>query len=123
LRDGDQRSPETVTVVVDTNVLISALVGHGRPRRLLSKLLEEHGLTTSREMLTELVDVLTRTKFTGINSRHVNRFLSILIGKVKVVEVDEHLNVIVEDPDDNIVLGTACKGNAEYIVSGDRHLL
>jgi putative PIN family toxin of toxin-antitoxin system len=112
-----------VTVVIDTNVLISALVGHGRPRRLVTNLLEEHELITSREMITELVDVLTRAKFIGINSRHVNRFLSILVRKAEVVRVREQVNVIAVDPGDNVVLSTACEGNADYIVSGDKHLL
>lgn len=111
------------TVVVDTNVLISALLGHGKPRRLVTHLLEEHGLITSREMMTELIDVLTRVKFSGIKNRHLNRFLSILASKAKVVKVQEHLNVIAEDPDDNIILSTAHEGNANYVVSGDKHLL
>lgn len=112
-----------VTVVVDTNVLISALMGHGKPRRLIIRLLEAHELTTSREMITELVEVLTRAKFKGIRKRDVNNFLSILVSKEKVVRVEEHLNVIAEDPDDNLVLGTACGGKANYVVSGDKHLL
>lgn len=32
-------------------------------------------------------------------------------------------NVIIEDEDDNIVLATAHGGRADYIVSGDKHLL
>ncbi len=31
--------------------------------------------------------------------------------------------MMAEDPDDDIVLGTADEGNADYIVSGDKHLL
>jgi putative PIN family toxin of toxin-antitoxin system len=74
-------------------------------------------------MMTELVDALTRPKFIGIKSRHVNRFLSILVGKKEILRVQEHLNVIAEDPDDNIVLSTACQGNADFVVTEDKHLL
>jgi predicted nucleic acid-binding protein len=33
------------------------------------------------------------------------------------------LHVIADDPDDNRVLECAVKGSADYIVTGDRHLL
>jgi len=112
-----------VKVVVDTNVLISALVGHGKPRRLITLLLEAHELIVSKEMTTELIEVLRRAKFRKIKNRHVDNFLSILVGRAKLVRVEGRLNVIVEDPDDNLVLGTACGGRANYLVSGDKHLL
>lgn len=53
-----------VYVVVDTNVLISALIDHGKPRRLVSKLLERHTMVSSTQILAELADVLSREKFT-----------------------------------------------------------
>lgn len=110
-------------VVDDTNVLISALIGHGKPRRLIINLVEDHELITSREMMTDLIEVLTRAKYPGIDSSHINKFLSILASKAEVVRVQEHLKVIAEDPDDDIVLSTARGGNANYVVSGDKHLL
>jgi predicted nucleic acid-binding protein len=39
------------------------------------------------------------------------------------VEPDHTLSVITDDPDDNRVLECAATGQAECIVSGDRHLL
>ena len=41
----------------------------------------------------------------------------------QIVEPEEALSVIVEDPDDNRVLECAVKSQADVIVSGDRHLL
>ncbi|MGD0689139.1 MAG: putative toxin-antitoxin system toxin component, PIN family [Candidatus Bathyarchaeia archaeon] len=110
-------------VVIDTNVLISALLGHGKPRSLVTRLLAEHAIVTSRDMLTELADVLSREKFLEIKRAQVNAFLSILLSKASVVRVEHHLNVVAEDPDDNIVLSTALKEKADYIVTGDKHLL
>jgi putative PIN family toxin of toxin-antitoxin system len=111
-----------VRVVVDTNVLVSALIGHGKPRRLVLKLLEEHTVILSRQMLAELADVLTGDKFV-IKSSQVDRFLSGLVRKSKIVPVGSRFKVISEDPDDDVVLNTAYNGKAEYIVTGDRHLL
>jgi len=40
-----------------------------------------------------------------------------------VVANPPRLNVITEDPDDNDVLAVAAAAGADYIVSGDHHLL
>ncbi|NWG09882.1 MAG: putative toxin-antitoxin system toxin component, PIN family [Nitrososphaerales archaeon] len=112
-----------VRVVVDTNVLVSAFIGRGKPRRLLLKLLEAHSMVLSRQMLAELADVLSREKFSDVRNSQVDRFLSSLVSKSKVVTVRSSFKVIEEDPDDDIVLNTAHGGKADYIVTGDRHLL
>jgi len=110
------------TVGVDTNVLISALVGHGKSKRLVTSLLKEHRLITSMEMLAELADVLSRAKFDKVKKRQREKFLSILAGKADVVRIQEYVDIITEDSEDNIVLSTASEGNANYIVTGDKHL-
>jgi putative PIN family toxin of toxin-antitoxin system len=108
--------------VVDTNILVSALIKRGKPRKLVLKLLEEHTVILSRQMLAELADVLTRNKF-AIKTSQVDRFLAILVRKSKIVTLSSRFKVISEDPDYDVVLNTAYAGKAEYIVTGDRHLL
>ncbi|MDE1854151.1 MAG: putative toxin-antitoxin system toxin component, PIN family [Thaumarchaeota archaeon] len=110
-------------IVVDTNVLVSALVGHGKPRQLLVQLLERHEVVTSSQMLAELADVLAREKFKQVGESHVNAFLSVLASAATVVVIKHRFDDVSDDPDDNVVLGTAYDGRATYIVSGDRHLL
>ncbi len=61
-------APEMVTVVLDTNVLISALLSHGKPRSLVNKLFEGHVIVTSTQMLAEQEDVLSRAKFRAVRS-------------------------------------------------------
>jgi putative PIN family toxin of toxin-antitoxin system len=112
-----------VRVVIDTNVLVSALIGHGKPRRLVAELLEGHQVVSSRQMLAELVDVLSREKFKEAEKSQVNSFLSILSSRVVLVTVKQSFKTVVEDPDDDMVLSTAHEGKATYIVSGDGHLL
>ena len=112
-----------VTVVIDTNVLISALVGHGEPKQLVIRLLEDHTAVSSRAMLAELADVLSREKFREVKNSQVNSFLTIFGSKAVVVAVKQPFQAVAEDPDDDIVLSTAYDGNAGYIVSGDTHLL
>ena len=109
-------------VVLDTNVLISALISHGKPRRLLIRLFREHEPVSSRQMLAELEDVLSRSKF-GLTRSRVDEFLGILVKRFIVSEVEEIPELISEDPDDDVVLATALAGGADYIVTGDGHLL
>jgi putative PIN family toxin of toxin-antitoxin system len=73
-------------------------------------------------MLAELADVLARDKF-SIQSSQVDKFLSSLVRKSKMVSAGSRFKVISEDPDDDVVLNTAYNGKADYIVTGDRHLL
>ena len=108
---------------MDTNVLISALVGHGKPRRLLTELLERHQVVSSPQMLAEFVEVMSREKFAEVGRSRLASFLSILVRRTTIVSVKHTRRVIAQDPEDDIVLSTALKGNASYIVSGDEHLL
>ena len=109
-------------VVIDTNVLISALINSGKSRKLVLKLLEEHTVILSSQILAELADVISRDKF-SVTSSQVDRFISILVKKATIVSVHSIPKVILEDPDDDVVISTAFMGKAEYIVSGDKHLL
>lgn len=109
-------------VVIDTNVLVSIFLNMGKSRNLVIKLLKKHTVILSSQMLAELVDVLLRGKF-NVASGQVERFISVLVRQAIVVPLNSTLKIVLEDPDDDVVLNTAISGEAEYIVSGDKHLL
>lgn len=111
-----------VRVVIDTNVLVSALIDDGKPRRLVVELLDKHTVILSKQMLAELADVLSREKFT-VTSSQVDRFVSSLVRMSKIVPDNSRFKVVLEDSDDDKVLNAAYAGKAEFIVTGDRHLL
>ena len=111
-----------VRVVIDTNVLVSALINDGKPRRLVIELLDKHTVILSRQMLAELADVLSRDKYI-VTSSQVDRFVSSLVRISKIVPDNSRFKAVLEDPDDNKVLNTAFSGRADFIVTGDHHLL
>jgi len=111
-----------VRVVLDTNVLVSALICDGKPRRLVLRLLESHTVILSNQILAELADVLSRNKFC-IKDSQVDSFLSSLVKTGKMVPYTPRFRVVSEDPDDDVVLNVAYNGKADYIVTGDNHLL
>lgn len=123
MRSEPNKAHEMVRVVVDTNVLVSTLVGRGKPRILVFKLLEKHSVVLSREMLAELADVLSREKFKEVRNSQADKFLSRLVHKSKLVTVRSSFKVVTADPADDIVLNTAYDGDTEYVVTGDKHLL
>ena len=109
-------------IVLDSNVLVSALLGQGGPRRLLLILSRKHVIVSSVQMLAELDDVLHRDKF-QLTDGQITDYLSLIVSGSTVLDVADYPEVIRADPDDDVVLASALEGEAEYIVTGDKHLL
>ena len=113
-------------VVLDTNVIVSAYLFGGRPFDLLR--LAEQGtieVLTSEDALSELLRVLRRDKFSerlqelGMTPDDVvSSFSDVAVSIVSVDDVET-----CEDSDDNLFIGIALAGEADFVVSGDRHLL
>jgi predicted nucleic acid-binding protein len=74
-------------------------------------------------MLAEFADVTSREEFAEIGKARAASFMAVLARRAIIVPVKHIVNLVEEDPDDNIVLSTALRGNASQIVSGDKHLL
>jgi len=112
-----------VRVVVDSNVLISALLFPGGPPEAVYRLALEGRvqLVTSRPLLAELGRVLV-AKF-GWDTAHADEAVAQLARVAELVAPSERVQEIVQDPADDRVLEAAVAGEVEVIVSGDRHLL
>lgn len=110
-------------VVVDTNVLISALVFPGGAPEDVYRLAIDGTieLVTSPPLLMELGRVLTE-KFLW-EPAYAEAAVAQLVRISEVVEPTSSLRVVIEDPDDDRVLEAAAVAGATVIVSGDRHLL
>lgn len=109
-------------VVADTNIFISALMFGGLPGRFIDLALRRRfTLVTSNVLLDELDEKL-RGKF-AVSERDALAIRAKLEDTTSVVEPDFELYAVPDDPDDNRVLECAVEGKADYIVSGDRHLL
>jgi len=111
-------------VVLDTNVLISALLFRGLPGRLVPMWQErEIVLLVSPEILKEYIKVLSYPKF-GLDEEEIKAILrEEVLPFVEPVRPGTRIEIIKEDPSDDKFLSLAVDGNAEFLVSGDRHLL
>ena len=110
-------------VVLDTNVLVSAIISEGKSRELLRMgIAKQFSIVTSDLILKELVVVLRRPKF-KTSQDEVQRVIVALMRTAKVVNVTSKFKAVKEDPKDDMVVETAYDGNADMIVTGDSHLL
>jgi putative PIN family toxin of toxin-antitoxin system len=108
--------------VLDTNVLISAIFWRRNEYTVLRKAFEgELELLTSRAILVELKGVLGK-KF-GAGRNWVEKVIKTLATNSITVDPKCKLNVIKDDESDNRILECAVDGAADYIISGDAHLL
>lgn len=109
-------------VVFDTNILFSAVGWRGNPHQCVQAARQGKCLSlTCEPILAELAEklqikrVLDAGKTAEINDE-IRAFS-------KVIAIPGTLKVIVADPDDDAILECAVIGQAQYLVSGDRHLL
>lgn len=112
-------------VVIDTNVLISALLFGGVPGRLVP-LWRESVVTPyiSREILAEYIRVLSYPKFQLQTDEIEYLVYRELLPHFEVVDLPASRPVIIsKDPSDDLFLYCARAAGVDFIVSGDQHLL
>jgi putative PIN family toxin of toxin-antitoxin system len=110
-------------VVLDTNVAVSAILFGGKPQEILKAALAgDLRLCISEAMVTELQRVLQRPKF-GFKAQIIQSIISELTLLADWVTPKKHLDLVKDDPADNLVIDCAVEASADYIITGDKHLL
>lgn len=111
-------------IVLDTNILISALIKQGKPRNLSREIIHNHTLIISKELLEELAITSNEPKILRyVNQQDIADFLRDLASSAEFVRTRSRFRLVKDDPEDDIVLRTAFDGKASYVASGDKHLL
>jgi putative PIN family toxin of toxin-antitoxin system len=111
-----------IRVVADTNVFLSALLFGGLPGIFLDLALGGSFLLVTSPILLDELDEKLRLKF-KLSATDAALIRAKLESSSEQVRPSISLSVIQDDPDDDRVLECARTGRADYIVSGDRHLL
>lgn len=109
-------------VVLDTNILFSALISpYGAPDMIYRAWrLARFEVVTSQVQLDEIRRASRYPKFHAILQPTK---VGVMINNLQRAVVLEHLSIAVEadDPDDTFLLAMALMGDADYLVTGDRH--
>ena len=112
------------SVVIDTNVLVSALLFGGVPGKLIP-LWKERAIRprASRETIEEYIRVLAYPKF-QLTEEEINFLLQYeILAYFEILRVKEGPTLVVKDPSDDKFIRCAQAAGARIIISGDRHLL
>jgi putative PIN family toxin of toxin-antitoxin system len=117
-----------VRIVLDTNVVLSALLWRGTPYHLFQTIRrqERAQLFTSAVLLAELAEVLNRpmaARRLALIGRSLEEVLADYTLAADVVTPVATPAVIAGDADDDHVIAAAVAAEADLLVSGDRHLL
>jgi putative PIN family toxin of toxin-antitoxin system len=115
-----------VRIVLDTNILIAALITKDTPPDLLYQawLKGEFELVTSSAQLAEVADVLARPRLHRyIDADEAAAILGNIDTRAHILEDPPDVDLS-PDPKDNPILAAAIAGKADLIVSGDKkHML
>lgn len=108
-------------VVLDSNILISALVYGGKPDQIYNLILDKQAIAiTSPILLSELREILIKKfKFELDRIEQLEQIIShnfIVVNPGKII-------ALTRDEDDNRVLEAALEGGCSYIITGDKDLL
>lgn len=111
-------------IVIDTNVIVSALMfSKSTAMQAFTRAKLEGIILMSVDLISELVDVLSRQKFDRYISKETREnFLASLATETELIETNETITLC-RNPKDNKFLELAIAGNASYIVTGDKDLL
>ncbi len=114
-------------VVIDTNVLLSALLWGGQPN-LIIKLIEKKQIQaiSSENILTELTGILQKPKLQKRLSQlkiSADEVVNIAKRLMTLVIIEEVIIPELRDPKDQMVLATATAGDVQVVISGDKDLL
>lgn len=119
-RSGESLAPK-LRVLLDTNVLISAILFRGLPREFLYLALRGNiDLVTSPTLMSEFQEVLSeKFGFTATEARALRTEMELIAES----QTPKTLPNVVRDRDDNEVLAAAELGGADVIITGDKDLL
>ena len=113
-------------IVLDTNVWVSALLWGGKPAAILEA--AEEGklrIFISEGIAAEISQVLAYPKIEKIYRTELRRqeLMGQVLKNAEFIKTAIKVEVVTEHPADNKVLECALAAKADYIVSGDKHLL
>ena len=109
-------------IVIDTNVIASALFFGGKPGKLIELLINKKLYSyVTREILEEYEETIAylQNKYSGKN---ISVPLSHIISACKMTEERTKVRIC-RDPDDDKFISCAIDAECLYIVSGDKDLL
>ena len=115
-----------VKVVVDTNIWISSLMASSKTAATLVDEWREgkFGIVVSEQQVLELYDVFSRPQFLfryRIDRQEIDDLVSSIAARAERITLKGSIKIC-RDPDDDIIIETAIRGKAKYLITGDKDI-
>ncbi len=115
-------------IVLDTNVVVSRFLSpKGPPAEIFVKWQQEtFEVVVSESILAEYAQVLEYEKLRarhGLSHEEIANLISDMRRFAVLINPQETPRVVRDDPEDDKFLSCAMAGGADYVISGDDHLL
>ncbi|MEK7170760.1 MAG: putative toxin-antitoxin system toxin component, PIN family [Patescibacteria group bacterium] len=109
-------------IVLDTNVLVSAIVFGGKPKELIIRAIESGTILYISTFIEDELQRVLKEKFSFSEERlsEAGRFVADTFTKIEPKDVPK---IIKRDISDNNILALAKAIQADFIISGDNDLL
>ena len=109
-------------VILDTNIIVSALISNSIPTKILYELVLTQKVKTclTEEIFTEYIEVLNREKFTKYTN--FKSKADIVLNKLREISTYYETNrkiEILSDTSDNKFLELAAVSSADYLITGN----
>ncbi|MBS3159544.1 putative toxin-antitoxin system toxin component, PIN family [Candidatus Woesearchaeota archaeon] len=111
-------------VILDTNVFVSGIFWEGN---FCSQIIDKwknkkFELVSTMDILEEFVETLKNFKI-QMPDKMIEEWKNLIIENSVIIKQKIKLNAIKDDPNDNKFLEAGISGNADLIISQDKHLL
>lgn len=112
-----------MVVTFDTNALLSATLWDGSvAQKLLFDLTRQNvKIYSTTKILSEYRKVLKRDF--DFSNAEITKIMEKILSFVNLVSPTIKLEIVKDDPDDNIIIECAFESKSKYIVTYDKHLL
>ncbi|MFT4038164.1 MAG: putative toxin-antitoxin system toxin component, PIN family [Thermomicrobiales bacterium] len=118
-----------ISAVLDTNVLVSGLIGADKPSSTPGELIRRwrdgsYQLVVSEHLLGELAVTLTDPWFASrLSAETIAETLDTLQADAVMQAVTVSVSGVASHPEDDVVIATALSARSLYLVTGDKQLL
>ena len=109
-------------IVIDTNVMVSALIQRSYPYLIMYELFidERFELCVSEELVAEYYEVLSREKFSKFHDFFIRAESLLAEIESKAVKYTPTIELnLISDDDDNMILELADECAADFIITGN----
>lgn len=115
-----------IRVVIDANVLVSALVGAGPSSRIVAAVFtsEQLDAVVCPLLVAEVADVLARPRIRKrVPVERAEEFLDNVAILFDLVDDPADIEPLLRDPDDDYLVSLARQHDVDWIITGDKDLL